>query len=145
MNRKSRISFGPGASSLILIMVVLSMSIVGVLSLLSANNDNKLSLRSAEMTKTVYELNARAERRLAELDALVSECISGAGEDGYRELLREKLPSDMQMEEDRISWEETEGNRSLDLSVKLSDGEADSDRLSWVTHRLTAVTEDIWN
>ena len=44
MKRKSSLSLGPGASSLILIFVVLSMSILGMLSLLTARNDLNLSL-----------------------------------------------------------------------------------------------------
>ncbi len=34
MNRKGRLSFGPGAASLILIVVILSMSVLGMLALM---------------------------------------------------------------------------------------------------------------
>ena len=46
MNRKSRVSFGPGAASLILIVVILSMSVLGILALMNARNDIKLCERS---------------------------------------------------------------------------------------------------
>ena len=37
-NRESRVSFGPGAASLILIVVILSMSVLGILALMNARN-----------------------------------------------------------------------------------------------------------
>ena len=71
MNRRSSIQFGPGASSLILIFVVLSMSILGMLALINGRSDFQLSRRSAQVIEAVYQLNERAELRRAELDALV--------------------------------------------------------------------------
>ncbi len=46
MKKKTMISFGPGASSLILIFVVLALSILGMLSLMNSRNDIRLSERS---------------------------------------------------------------------------------------------------
>lgn len=40
---------GPGAASLMLLVVVLSMSVLGMLALMSARSDENLSLRSAEV------------------------------------------------------------------------------------------------
>ena len=65
---------GPGAASLMLLVVVLSMSVLGMLALMSARSDENLSLRSAEVARQVAELNVSAERSLAELDdALANE------------------------------------------------------------------------
>ena len=95
MNRKSRISFGPGAASLILIVVILSMSVLGILALMNARSDSALSRRSIDVVAAGYALNDRAER-------------------------------------------------ALDCAVALLPlgGEA---RLQWRNHRLTAITEDVWN
>lgn len=145
MSRESRISFGPGAASLILIVVVLSMSVLGVLSLMNAHNDERLVARNVEVTQSVMALNSRAERALANLDTIVAKCAALSDGDGDYELnVRSHLPSGMQMNGREIFWEETDGYRMLDCAVELmSLGEAE--RLRWLTHRLTAVTEDIWN
>ena len=78
MRKKSSISLGPGASSLILIFVVLSMSILGMLSLMTARNDLNLSQRSAEATEMVYRLRERAEERRAAVERLLADGGVGA-------------------------------------------------------------------
>ena len=61
MKKKSSITLGPGAPSLILIFVVLSLSVLAMLSLMTAKNDLQLSHRSAEAAETVYRLREQAE------------------------------------------------------------------------------------
>ena len=51
MRRKSNVSFGPGAASLILIVVILSMSVLGMLALMNARNDDRLSSRSIDVIR----------------------------------------------------------------------------------------------
>ena len=145
MNRKSRISFGPGAASLILIVVVLSMSVLGILALMNARSDSRLSTRSVQVIEAVYALNAQAERSLAALDEAAVFCAKHAGDDEtYADTLQLHLPSGMRMEGREVFWTETDGYRSLDCAVTLAPlGE--SPRLSWKRHRLTATTEDTWN
>ena len=145
MSRKSRISFGPGAASLILIVVILSMSVLGILALMNARNDSRLIERSVEVVQAGYVLNEQAERALANLDVIVSKCAKLADSDeAYEISVRSNLPIGMQMNGREIFWEETDGYRSLECAVELSPlGSAE--RLVWRTHRLTAVTEDIWN
>ena len=129
MNGKSRISFGPGAASLILIVVILSMSVLGILSLMNARNDHRLITRSVEVVQAGMLLNNRAERALANLDEIA---------------VRGSLPAGMEMNGRTISWEESNSYRTLACAVELLPlGE--SERLRWHTHRLTAITEDIWS
>ena len=64
MNRREY-RIGPGAASLMLLVVVLSMIVLGMLALMSAHSDENLSRRSAEVAVEVAELNAAAERTLA--------------------------------------------------------------------------------
>ena len=66
---KRKIALGPGAASLILIVVVLSLCMLAMLAQIGSRNDMSLSSRSAEMITRVYELRDQSERRLAELDA----------------------------------------------------------------------------
>ena len=147
MRRKSNVSFGPGAASLILIVVILSMAVLGMLALMNARNDSKLSSRSIEVVAAGFELNDRAERNMAELDAVVARCAASTfSDEAYLAAVRGSLPDGMLMgQEDRIvSWELTDGLRTLSCAVEvLPQGE--NERLRWREHRLTAITEDIWN
>lgn len=145
MKRKSNVAIGPGAASLILIVVILSMGVLGMLALMNARNDARLSSRSTAVVVAGYELNDRAERRLAELDSAVAECAAlSDGDDAFLTAVRGRLPEGMLMDGRMVSWSETDGLRTLSCAVEvlpLGDGQ----RLAWRTHRMTAVTEEIWN
>lgn len=146
MNRKgSRVSFGPGAASLILIVVILSMSVLAILALMNARNDIKLSDRSVEVVRAGYELNEEAERRVASLDAIVA-LYAGRSQDDdeYAAAVRAFLPADMRMDDRVISFELTDGYRNLSCALRLNPL-GDGTRLTWVDHRLTASTEESWN
>ena len=65
---KRKVALGPGAASLILIVVVLSLAMLAMLMQISSRNDVSLASRSAEMTARVYDLNADAERKLTNLE-----------------------------------------------------------------------------
>ena len=144
-SRKSRVSFGPGAASLILIVVILSMSVLGILALMNARSDIKLSDRAVQVVQAGCELNVEAERRLASLDAIAA-LYAGKSEDDetYLTAVRAFLPSDMEMNDRAISWSVADERRTLDCAVELAPlGEGK--RLKWVSHKLTATTEDTWN
>ena len=145
MKRKSNVAIGPGAASLILIVVILSMGVLGMLALMNARNDARLSSRSTCVVVAGYELNDRAERRLAELDGAVAECAAlSDGDDAFLTAVRGRLPEGMLMDGRMVTWSETDGLRTLSCAVEvlpLGDGQ----RLAWRTHRMTAVTEEIWN
>lgn len=145
MRRKSRISFGPGAASLILIMVVLTMSVLGILSLMSARSDMSLTRRSAEVIRAGYVLSAQAEKTAATLDTLaVHARTRSVDELAYLDAIRAGLPRDIELEDRQIVWEESDGLRTLECALEVLPM-TDEARLRWTTHRLTAVTEDLWN
>ncbi|MBR6891268.1 MAG: hypothetical protein IKN05_09795 [Clostridia bacterium] len=145
MRRRSNVAIGPGAASLILIVVILSMGVLGMLALMNARNDARLSSRSTSVVVAGYELNDKAERKLAELDSAVAECAAlSDGDDAFLTAVRGRLPEGMLMDGRMVSWSETDGLRTLSCAVEvlpLGDGQ----RLAWRTHRMTAVTEEIWN
>lgn len=147
MRRKSNVSFGPGAASLILIVVILSMGVLGMLALMNARNDAQLSRSSIEVVAAGYALNDRAERSVAKLDAVLARCATSTfSDEAYLAAVRGNLPDGMLMgQDDRIvSWELSDGLRTLSCAVEvLPQGE--KERLRWREHRLTAVTEDVWN
>ena len=143
--KKSRISFGPGAASLILIVVILSMSVLGILALMNARSDSRLSRRSIEVVAAGYALNDAAEKSLAALDAAAVKCAAASDTDeAYIEALRGNLPAGMLLDGREVRWTETDGYRTLDCTVEIAPlGEAT--RLEWLNHRLTAITEETWN
>ena len=145
MRRKSNVSFGPGAASLILIVVILSMSVLGMLALMNARNDHKLSARSIAVVEAGYALNDRAERAVATLDGVLYTCAAVSdSEETYLAAIRGLLPAGMLMDERMIRWEESDELRTLNCAVEVLPlgGE---ERLAWREHRLTAITEEVWN
>ena len=133
MSKKGSIRLGPGAPSLILIFVALSMSVLAMLSLITARVDLQLSERSAEATETVYRLRERAEERRAAAGALMAA--------GGQEALEAALESDpalegVTLEGDRMIWEERDDTRTLACAVSLSEG------LPWAGQRLTTNIAD---
>lgn len=111
--KKRKIALGPGASSLILIVVVLSMCMLAVLTMLSAENDDNLSLRSVAMINNYYRMSSASEQKLAELDAILVACAEQATEDSvYLELVAENLPDGMILDDETdeehvyVTWTE---------------------------------------
>ena len=152
MRKKNSISLGPGAASLILIFVALAMAALGMLSLMTARNDLKLSARSAEVTEAVYRLYAEAEERRAELDSLLVSAARGSGyEADFYARVGEGLPEDMALDDDLIVWTQTDGTRNLACALRVQPP-YNGARAVWVRHSLTAEIsegmedfEDEWN
>ncbi len=144
--RASALSFGPGASSLILIFVVLSMTVLGMLALLSAQNDLHLSQRSAQVIEAQYRLSSQAEKRRADIDEILTQCRQGADtQDAYLEAVAAALPDGVTLDGDTLAFSVTDGSRTIRCRLRLH-GLNDIQRASWVTHSLTAETEDSsWN
>jgi len=142
---KRKVAMGPGAASLILIVVALSLCMLAMLTQITARGDINLCTRSAEMIQRVYELNAQSEQRLAELDAVLAAARKdAAGMEGYLEQVGANLPEGMTLEADEVSWTEPLDNRYLECVVKLLPLE-DSARIQWISHKLIVdEPEDDW-
>ena len=144
MKKKSMISFGPGASSLILIFVVLALSTLGMLSLMNSRNDIRLSERSVQVTQAVYALQTAAEEKRAALDALLAKAAQEAdGQEAYAAAVQAALPEDVTWEDGALCWEETDGFRSLSCALETQPLGA-KERTRWIRFELTAVTEEVW-
>lgn len=130
---------GPGAASLLLVIVVVSMSILGLLALMSARSDENLMRRSHDFVSAEYETSASAERRLAEMDGIVADCARDAGDDAaFLERIAERLPEGLTMDGRVISWEETfAAGRALSCSVRVSEL-GSMPRLAWMEHVFTS-------
>ena len=143
---KRKIALGPGAASLILIVVVLSLCMLSMLAIISSRNDMSLASRSAEMITRVYELSDQSERRLVELDAVLVKCREEAGEnqEAYLAAVEENLPEGMTIEEDIVSWTEPLDNRTMNCAVKLA-GPGEMPRAEWHNYKLKVdEPEDDW-
>ena len=152
--RGSALSFGPGAPSLILIFVILSMTMLGMLAMLSAKNDRSLSKRSIQVVQAQYALNIQAEERHAEIDQIIAECRESAKtRDELLELLTEHLPEDVRLDrddenqDDTISYTVSDGTRTIRCKLLIHDPELYETRTEWLLHSLTSVTGDdtSWN
>lgn len=60
MEEKKGFSINVGASSIILILLVLSLSIFAALSIKASNNEYKLALKTAQSVQEYYEADAKA-------------------------------------------------------------------------------------
>lgn len=69
MNRKHEFTMNIGLPSIMLIFVVLCLVSFGVLSLVSANADRKLSQKVLERTEAYYHACNQAEEMLSEVDS----------------------------------------------------------------------------
>ncbi len=140
---KRKIAVGPGAASLILIAVVLALSVLTVLTMIAARNDEALTSRSVETRREVYGLFAAGETSLAKLDAVLVSCLADHPEDpdAYYAAVKEKLPDGMKMKGAEVSWTERTETRSLECAVRVAEPGAEK-RTAWTLHRLNAG--EIW-
>ncbi len=137
---KRKIALGPGAASLILIVVILSLCMLTMLMQISARNDLSLSTRGTEMITRVYELFDRSENRLATLDAFLVRCqkaAEGQDMDAYLDLVEQNLPEGFTMEDTKdgkiITWHDPLDKRVLTNSVRLLPP-GGAERTEWVVH-----------
>ena len=143
---KRKVALGPGAASLILIVVVLSLCMMAMLTQIGARNDYNLCKRSAEMVQRVYELNAQSEGKLAELDAVLVKAQQDVGTDmdAYLKKVEELLPEGMTFEEGNITWTEPLDNRNLECIVQLLPP-GEKQRTKWISHKLVVdEPEEDW-
>ena len=142
MSRK-KVALGPGASSLILIAVVLALSMLVMLTLLSARSDEALALRSITTRQQVYGLFASGERSLSRLDAELAACLEEHPEGGeaLRAALAERMPEGMTLREDEVSWTETDGKYTLECAVRILEP-GSGRRTAWTRHMLGAP--ELW-
>ena len=143
MNKRFRMS--PGAPSLVLIVVVLSMSIMGMLMFIRTQNDMRLSSRSVQVAGQDARLYVQAEETFAALDGMVLQCrLKAAGDEQLLELVAEALPEDMEIEENIIFWQETDGSRVFWAGAQVQPMDSEV-RLTWHTRILEAEVGETWN
>lgn len=132
--KKREFHIGPGAASLMLIAVVLSLSALCVLSLMSARSDLQLARRSTAVTEETARLNAASERSMAALDAVLLACADAADDEEYLSRVAKSLPENMILEDRTVLWTETGDDCALECAAAIAPlGE--TPRANWTIHR----------
>lgn len=118
---KTSYRIGPGAASILLVIVVVSMSILGLLALSEARNEARLSEKNAAYVKEKSQTETNAEKTLMHLDEiLVSARKNTDNNDEYLEYIKKALPGGMTMEGDLLSWTQAGGGaKSLLITIRI--------------------------
>ena len=131
---KRKIALGPGAASLILIVVILSLCMFAMLMQIASRNDISLAARGTEMITGVYELFSDSEYRLAKLDAFLVRCQQETQDmEEYLTLVGQNLPEGFTMEGDTVTWQDPLDKRVLTCTVRLLPP-GEKERTVWVVH-----------
>lgn len=131
---------GPGAVSLLLIIVVVSMSVLGLLSMIGARGDYKLTERAISLAEAGQTASVDAEKALAGLDDLLIVCREESEDDQqYIGLVGEAIAEEMTLEGRIIRWKvDVADGRTLNCAIEvLPFGE--TDRFLWKEHYFSAT------
>ena len=71
MNKRQKAGLGVGGSSLLMVFIIVCLTTFATLSLVSANADDKLSIKTAETVSAYYDADGRAAERVQAIEALV--------------------------------------------------------------------------
>lgn len=133
-NSRNKVSIG--ASSLILIFIVLCMATFGLLSLSSAQGDLKLASRNGEAVKGYYEADNKGQRWLKEIDQVLMEEM-GRGLDSSQCSLKikDRLGSLYDQETGLITTDiSMDRGQSLHIELVLMCGEKRYEVKSWYVY-----------
>ena len=134
--KSSRNKVSIGASSLILIFIVLCMATFGLLSLSSAQGDLKLARRNADAVKGYYEADNKGQQWLKDVDGVLLEEM-GKGQDSAQCSLeiKDRLGDLYDRETGLISTDiPMDRGRSLRIELVLMCGEKRYEVKSWYVY-----------
>ena len=134
--KSSRNKVSIGASSLILIFIVLCMATFGLLSLSSAQGDLKLARRNADAVKGYYEADNKGQQWLKGVDEVLMEEM-GRGQDSTQCSLeiKDRLGDLYDRETGLISTDiPMDRGRSLRIELVLMCGEKRYEVKSWYVY-----------
>lgn len=134
---KASYRIGPGAASILMVIVVVSMAILGLLALSEAQNEARLSEKNAAFVKEKAHAETLAEKTLMQLDEiLVSARKNTDNNDEYLEYIKKALPGGMTMEGDLLSWTQAGGGaKSLLITIRILPTESPV-RFEWIRRQM---------
>ena len=132
----SRNKVNIGASSLILIFIVLCMATFGLLSLSSAQGDLKLAGRNGEAVRAYYEADSRGQQWLKEVDQVLTEEMGEEKDSTQCSLdIKDRLGELYDRESGLISTDiPMDRGQSLRIELDLMCGEKHYDIKSWYVY-----------
>ena len=118
MGKKNTGGMNIGTSSVLVAFVLLCLVTFAGLSFLSANSDYRLSRQTADKTTEYYKAGLEADRRLAELDGILSSYAAAASESSYYRELGEQFGDSHD-----YTWKNDEANgiRTLSFLVNINE------------------------
>lgn len=133
-NSRNKVSIG--ASSLILIFIVLCMATFGLLSLSSAQGDFKLASRNGEAVKGYYEADNKGQRWLKDIDRVLMEEMGRGQDSGQCSLkIKERLGGLYDQETGLITTDiAMDRGQSLHIELVLMCGEKRYEVKSWYVY-----------
>ena len=132
----SRNKINIGASSLILIFIVLCMATFGLLSLSSARGDLELARRNGEAVRGYYKADSQGQQWLREVDQILGEEMLGE-EDSAQSMLdiKDRLGDIYDMDTGVIAADiPMDRGQSLHIELALMCGEKHYDIRSWYVY-----------
>ena len=139
---KREYRIGPGAASLMLVIVVVAVSLMSLLALQRARNDRELTLGSFSHMHTERATVAEAERDLAGLDGILAVCAAESADDAeYLENIAALLPEGMIMDGRYVRWQVDAEGRSLVCAVEIMPLGTDT-RFEWHEHAFVSGAAD---
>lgn len=118
---RRRYHIGPGAASLVMIVVILCLTVLGILTWSSARADLRLSQRDVEMVQGYYQADARAQQTLAQVDQVLRDAGTQAQNwQDYEALLDEGLPEGVSRRQDLVVYTIDAGaQRAIRVALRL--------------------------
>ena len=143
---RDRYHIGPGAASLVMIVVMLCLSVLGILTWSSARADLRLSQRENEMTAGYYLADAQAQRLLAQLDGVLAASAAAAVDwRDYLARIDSAMPQGVSRLGDVLSYtQDATALRGLRVQLRLTPlgGLARYQLEAWVLEDETSWEED---
>ncbi|NLF26284.1 MAG: hypothetical protein GX592_00180 [Clostridiales bacterium] len=135
---ESKGRIGPGASTVLMILVVLLMTMLGVLSLISARGDMAMSARTQRMSTDYYNAQTEFGLWISELDnqLLALRREAGADAEEYEALVSDALALDVGGEAEFTA--PVGETRALRVRVKILPS-TETDRILILFSRLETV------
>lgn len=132
---------GTGATTLLMIFVVLCLTTLGILSLVSARVDMKHTKRNEEMTQAYYEAAAQGQKLIFQVDEALMEFQRRAEtNEAYLRLVQENLMLDAEdwaVKDGLISFAISAGaDRYLEITLALLPVESRQGRYLLTRHEL---------
>lgn len=133
----SRNKVNIGASSLILIFIVLCMATFGLLSLSSAQGDLKLAERNAEAVQGYYDADRKGQQWLREVDQVLMEEMQGGKDSTQCSLdIKDRLGDLYDRESGLIATDiPMDRGQSLRIELILMCGEMRYEVKSWYVYQ----------